>query len=68
MAAASFTDTRPDLVSILLTGGVIGPLTGTVIGGLAGGIANSLGGMLTEVCMTVVVVGVITLTGVMSVL
>ena len=53
---------------MLLTGGVIGPLTGTVIGALAGGIANIPGDMLTEVCVTVVVAGVITLDAVAPVL
>ena len=62
--ADAVTDTRSDLLSMLLTGGATGPLTGMVIGGWA----NISVGMLTEVCMTVVVVGVITLVAVMPVL
>ena len=50
--AASVTDTRSGLVSMLLTGGVTGPLTGMVIDGLAGGMAGSRVDMLTGVCMT----------------
>jgi hypothetical protein len=49
---------------MLLAGRVIGPLTGMVIAGLAGGMADIRVDMLTEVCMTVVVVAVITLEGV----
>ena len=66
--ADSVTDTWPDLVGMLLTGRVIGPLAGMVIGGLAGGMAGSRVDMLTGVCMTVVVAGVTTLDAVAPVL
>ena len=53
---ASVMDTRPDLVIMLLAGGVNGPLTGIVIDRLTGGIVDIRVDALTEVCTTVVVV------------
>ena len=62
--AVSVRDTRPDLVSMLLTGGVIGPLNGMMIGGLAGGMAGIRADASIAVCMSVVVAAVIILEGV----
>ena len=50
---------------MLLTGWVIGPLARTVIGGFAGGMANILVDTLAKVCVTLVVVVLITLERVM---
>ena len=62
--ADSVTDTWPDLVGMLLTGRVIGPLAGMVIGGLAGSMTGICVETLAKVCTTAVVVVAITLEGV----
>ena len=61
---ASVTDTRPDSVIMLLTGGVIGPLTGMVIGESTRGMTGIRVETLAGVFMTVVVVVVNVLEGV----
>ena len=65
---ASIIDTRPGLVIVLLAGGLINPLAGMLIGGLVSGMVGIGADVLTEVCMIVVVVVVITLEDVAPVL
>ena len=57
--------TRPDLVIMLLAGGVTGPLTGMVVGRLACGMIGSRVDTLTEACMTAVVADLSTLEAVL---
>ena len=62
----SVTDTRPAIVIILSAGGVIGPLIRLVIGESSGGMAGIRIDTLAKVCVTVVVVVVLSLEGVGS--